>query len=199
MPTSRLPCGASYDDLVVQVTERAPAADPGHQGTCPHCRATLAELRRLWAPVDDLAAEDVRAPDALLAAVMAQVRHLAGDSWYATIDTGRGRTRIAARIVGAVARLAAQEVPAVTLALGAGRTPRTASARDVAGPAGEPASDVGVAGPHVVVDVQIAVQLGAPLGEVADQVRHRIAERIAGDLGLTPVEVNVTVVDVLTP
>ena len=195
MPTSRLPCGASYDDLVVQVTERTRATDPRHQGTCPHCRAALAELDRLWAPVDDLAAEDVRAPAALLAAVMARVRHLAADSWYATIDTDRGRTRIAARIVGAVARLAAQEVPAVTLALGAGRTSR--SARDVAGPVGESASDVGVAGAHVVIDVQIAVQFGAPLGEVADQVRDRIAERVTSDLGLTPVEVNVTVADVL--
>ena len=199
----RLPCGVLLDDLLAQVAEGTAPRDAAHQRTCPHCRAALAELEDLWAPVRELAAEDVRAPAGLLQAVMAQIRDLSRNSWSAVLSDPAGRTRIAARVVGAVARLAAESVPHVTLALGGGRvaTP-TGTAADpalVAGTSGEAATDIGIAGNHVVVDVQIAVDLGAPIQQVAAAVRDRITRHIAEQTGLVTTQVNVTVVDVRPP
>jgi uncharacterized alkaline shock family protein YloU len=203
MPGDRLPCGTSVDDLLIQVVDRTPPLDPVHQHSCPHCRAALAELEDLWAPVRDLAAEDVRAPTGLLQAVMAQIRDLSRNSWSAVLDDPGGRTRIAARVVGAVTRLAAESVPHVTLALGGGRvaTPidTTVDPTRIPGVESEAATDIGVAGDHVVVDVQIAVDYGAPMRQVADRVRERIAQHLATQTGLTTTEVNVTVVDVRPP
>jgi uncharacterized alkaline shock family protein YloU len=200
MPADRLPCGKPVDDLLTQVTDRTPPPDPAHQHSCPHCRAAVAELEDLWAPVRDLAAEDVRVPAGLLQAVMGQIRDLSRNSWSAVLDDPLGRTRIAARVVGAVARLAAESVPHVTLALGGGRvatpTDTTADPARIAGRRSEAATDVGVAGSHVVVDVQIAVDYGAPVWQVAERVRNRIAQHIAIQTGLTASEVNVAVVDV---
>jgi uncharacterized alkaline shock family protein YloU len=198
----RLPCGASANALLLQVAEGTPPRDPTHQRGCPHCRAALAELEDLWAPVQELAAEEVRAPAGLLQAVMAQVRELSRNNWSAVLqDAVGGETRIAARVVGAVARLAAESVLHVTLALGGGRVATEAgAATDVARVAGaEDATDVGVAGTHVVVDVQIAIDYGVPMPQVAEQVRQRIADHIATHTGLTTTEVNVVVVDVRPP
>ena len=193
-----LPCGASLDVLLAQVAEGVPPRDAAHQRNCPHCRAALAELQELWAPVQELAAEEVRAPAGLLQAVMAQVRELSRNSWTAVLQETAGHTRIAARVVGAVARLAAESVPHVTLALGGGRIATPAGAAPdperVAGAVD--ATDVGIAGTHVVVDVQIAVDHGVPIPQVAEQVRQRIAGHIAAQTGLTTTEVNVVVVDV---
>jgi uncharacterized alkaline shock family protein YloU len=188
----RLPCGVHIDDLLAQVADDAAPSDPEHQRTCQHCRATLAELTALWRPVHDLAAQDVRAPSDLLETVMAHVRRLPRTTWHATIPDGhgRGRTRIAARVIAAVARLAAQSVPEVTLALGSGH--------DLAGRRGEGATDVAVSGSHVVIDVQIVVDYGAHLPDVARQVRAQIAQHITALTGLTTAEVNVNVADIRT-
>jgi uncharacterized alkaline shock family protein YloU len=203
MADDRLPCGKPVGDLLAQVADRTPPPDPAHQRACPHCRAALAELEDLWSPVHDLAAEDVRAPAGLLQAVMAQIRELSRNDWSAVLHGPGGRTRIAARVVGAVARLAAESVPHVSLALGGGKvaTPSgaTADRASIVGAQGEAATSIGVAGDHVVVDVQIAVDYGAPMQQVADRVRDRITQHIALQTGLTTTEVNVTVVDVRPP
>jgi uncharacterized alkaline shock family protein YloU len=197
----RLPCGMPVDELLAQIVDRTPPRDAAHQQHCPHCRATLSHLEDLWAPVHDLAAEDVRAPAGLLQAVMAQVRELSRSSWSAVLLDDRGRTRIAARVVGAVARLAAESVPSVTLALGGGRVVSPADpATDRQRAAGaDDATSIGVAGDRVVVDVQIAVDYGADMLAVAEQVRDRITRHIATQTSLTTTEVNVTVVDVRPP
>ena len=193
----RLPCGHSVADLLDQIAEDQPARDPDHQRTCAHCRAALAELSDLWAPVHALAAERVRAPDDLLHAVMAGVRELSRNPWYAVLPDPLGDTRIAARVVGAVARLAAETVPQVSHALGRGRTGTAARLAGVAaGPAAAADSAVGVAGAHVVVDLDIAVEAGAHIPRVAEQVRRQIAEHLHALTGLTTTEVNITVVDV---
>lgn len=197
---SRLPCGVHVDQLLAQVADHAPANNAAHQQGCPHCRAALAELTDLWGPVAELAAEDVRAPAGLLQEVMAQVRELSRNAWHAVLADPTGQTRIAARVVGAVARLAAESVPHVSVALGGGRpspAPRQGpSPAQIAGAAGEPATEVGVAGSHVVVDIQIAVDYGYPVATIAQQVRDRIAAHLTAHTGLTTSEVNVTVVDV---
>ena len=196
----RLPCGVLVEDLLAQVADGTPAVDPDHQRGCPHCRATSAQLEDLWSPVRQVAEETVHAPPGLLQAVMAQVRELSRNSWSAVLLDASGRTRIAARVVGAVARLAAESVPHVSLALGGGRiaSPSDAAAdrAGIVGPRGEPATDVGVSGTSVVVDVQIAVDYGAAVHRVAEQVRERIGHHIAAQTGLTAVQVNVAVVDV---
>jgi uncharacterized alkaline shock family protein YloU len=203
VPADRLPCGAAPADLLTQVTEGTAPRDPAHQRSCPHCRAALAEFAELWAPVRELAAEEVRAPADLLQSVMAQIRELARANWSAVLHDPAGRTRIAARVVGAVARLAAESVPHVSLAFGGGRmaTPEGAAADParVAGPESAAATSVGTAGSRVVVDVQIAVDHGVPIPAVADAVRERIAAHIAEQTGLVTTEVNVAVVDVRSP
>ena len=193
-----LPCGTPVDALFRQVTEDTPPQDPTHQRHCPHCRATLAHVTELWAPVHDLAAEDVRAPRGLLQSVMAEVRDLARSGWSAVLLDHQGRTRIAARVVGAVARLAAESVPSVTLALGGGRVVTAAGAPpDQERAAGaENATSIGMAGDRVAIDVQSAVAYGADMLAVAQQVRDRIDRHLAAQTGLTTTEVNVTVVDV---
>lgn len=192
----RLPCGVSVDDLLRQVADGAPAANASHQRVCPHCRAALAELRELWAPVQQLTAEQVQAPRELLQVVMARVRELPRNTWYAVLDTDQGQTRIAARVIAAVARLAAEEVPSVTLALGGGRTAAGLRPEQIAGDSGEAATDVGVAGTHVVVDVQVAVDLHAHIPSLASRARRLVTRRVSEHLGLSVDEVNVTVVDV---
>ncbi|WP_166509687.1 Asp23/Gls24 family envelope stress response protein [Blastococcus sp. TF02-8] len=197
----RLPCGVGVDTLLTQVAEHAPPRDPAHQRSCPHCRAALAELADLWAPVTKLAAEDVRAPAGLLQEVMAQIRELSRNAWHAVLTDPTGQTRIAARVVGAVARLAAESVPHVSVAFGGGRPETRAgqspSLTEIAGAAGEPATDVGVAGCHVIIDVQIAVDYGVPIAHVAQAVRSRIVEHLVAHTGLITREVNVIVIDVL--
>ena len=209
----RLPCGAPLDDLLAQVADQTAARDPGHQRTCRYCRATLAELTALWAPVHEMANDDVRAPAQLLETVMASVRQLPRSTWHAVLpgDHGGGETRVAARVVAAVARLAAESVPQVSLALGGGRPAPHLSAADRARHRAEPASDwfsgmisdraegatdVAVAGSHVVIDVQIVVDHGARIPDVAHQVRRQITRHITAHTGLTTAEVNVNVVDV---
>jgi uncharacterized alkaline shock family protein YloU len=203
VPADRLPCGAVAAELLTQVTDGAAPRDPAHQRTCPHCRAALAEFDELWAPVRDLAAEEVRAPADLLQSVMARIRELARNDWSAVLDDPAGRTRIAARVVGAIARLAAESVPHVSLALGGGRvaTPEDAGTdlARVAGRESEAATSVGTAGSRVVIDVQISVDHGVSIHAVADVVRRRIISHMAEQTGLITTEVNVTVVDVRPP
>ncbi len=203
VPTDRLLCGADPANLLAQVTEGTPPHDPAHQQNCPHCRAALAEFEDLWSPVRELAAEQVRAPADLLQSVMARIRELSRNDWSAVLHDRAGHTRIAARVIGAVARLAAESVPHVSLALGDGRMatpPDTAvDAARVAGRESEPATDIGTAGSRVVVDVQIAVDYGVPVHPVAASVRERIAGHIAEQTGLVVTEVNVAVVDVRPP
>ena len=194
--SSRLPCGVLYDSLVTQVADHTAPVDPAHQATCRHCRAALVELDDLWDPLHELARQDVRAPRDLLPTVMARVRELASHNWFAFVPSERGHTRIAARVVAAVARLASEDVPHVTVAMGRGRTGTHSTAAQIAGPQGEAATDVGVAGSHVVVDIQIAIEIGAHIPTIARQVRAQITHAIARHLGLSTAEVNVTVADV---
>lgn len=85
----RLPCGVLVEDLLSQVADAAPPADPGHQRGCPHCRATLAQLDDLWSPVRQVTAETVQAPPGLLQAVMTQVGSCPGTAGRPCCSTRR--------------------------------------------------------------------------------------------------------------
>lgn len=192
----QLACGVPFDEILDQVTDHRPPRDPDHQATCPTCRATLAELQGVWTSVDELVAQDVRAPTDLLRVVMDRVRELARQPWYAVINTPHGDTKIAARVVGAIARLAAQDVPQVSLALGGGRTGTDHSAHELASTSGEAATDIGVSGMHVVIDVDIVIDYGAHIPSTTNQIRTRITHDIAAYTGLTVAEVNINLVDI---
>ncbi len=186
----RMECGADYDALVAQVAERrAPAPEAAaHQHACPHCRAAIAELEELWAPVSTLTGEQVRAPAGLVESIMARVRELPRHSSYAVLaGDGPGATRIAGRVVGAIARRAALGVPGVTAAVGGG--PRR---RDVMSGEG---TAVAVSGSHVVVEVALVVAFGAPVLDVAAQVRAAVIEHVSRLTDLTATAVDVSVVD----
>lgn len=195
---ARLPCGQSLDDLLIQVAEPGPAAADRDREACPHCRAARAELAAIWTPVHEVASEPVHAPAELLTQIMLAVRELAREGWHAVIHTERGRTRIAARVVGAIARLAAQRVPGVALALGRGHTAGSGAHREPAADEADHAAHVavGVAGSHVVVDVDLVVQLGAPIGAIAQAARTQVSDYLARHTGLVPHEVNIRIVDV---
>lgn len=180
----RLACGIAVDQLLTQVADNRPATDPAHQDHCPSCQTALADLRRLWAPVAELAAEDVRAPSTLLAAVLARIRDVTSDPLVVIVPTPSGPLRVAARVINAVARLAAGEVPAVGLALSHAADPTHHSARD------------GEGGPPVDIKVDITAAYGAPLHLVAEAVRRRIAADLHHHLGLTTGTIDVTVLDV---
>jgi uncharacterized alkaline shock family protein YloU len=192
-----LPCGVPLDEIYAQVVDQTPPAHPEHQARCPHCRAALADLSEAWAPVAQLAAKQITAPSSLLESVLAKVRQISRDPWYGMITTEHGRTRVAARVVDAVVRLAAQEVPHVSIAFGRRRTTRDNDPATIAGTARESATNVGVAGSHVVIDVQIVIEMGPNIPTLADQVRRTVRTDIERFTGLTAVEVDVTVVDVL--
>lgn len=186
-----LPCGASYDALVTQVAERrAPgAATAAHQRTCAHCRAALAEMDDLWAPVHALADQRVRAPAGLMGAVMARVRELPRHRDWALVpqegdQAGLGTTRVAARVVGALARTAALQVPGVVRALGGGR-----AAQD------GPGTSVGVAGSHLVLQVSLVVARGESVPALADRVRQQVSSLVHGLTGLVVAQVDVHVAD----
>ncbi len=186
MTEDHLACGVPFEEILDQIADHRPPRDPNHQATCPTCRATLVELGKTWAAVEGLVAEQVRAPAGLLRAVMDRIQELSSHPWHAVITTPDGETKIAARVVAALARLAAQDVPQVSLALGSGNTGNT----------GEAATDIGVSGTHVVVDVDVVVEMGADIPRLADQIRARISHDISHQAGLTATEVNINIVDV---
>ena len=190
-----LACGRPYDALVAQVAGHRPPRPGGpeaaHQQTCPHCRAALAELDALWAPVHAMADQEVRAPSGLLGAVMARVRELPRHRDYALLSPsgrqgGAGTTRIAARAVGAIARTAALQVPGVELALGGGRSSPTTAG---------PGTTVGVSGSHVVVDLSLVVAAGEAIPLLAARVRRLVAAHVNALTGLAVTQVDVHVVD----
>ncbi len=195
----RLPCGAAVSELFDQVAEGHDSQLSAHQAGCPHCRAVLAEIGELWAPVRQLAAEQVSAPPGMVAAVMSRVRELAREVWYAVLPADRGTTRIAARVVGAIARRAAAGVPGVKVVLGRStdpaqvRTTRRATDRHA-----YPGTAVGVAGGRVAIDLALAVAYGLPIPEVSAQVQQTVVFHVRAATGVADVEVNVTVDDVLS-
>lgn len=199
----RLPCGVRLDDLLRQVAESSPTADPGHQQTCPHCRAALAELTELWAPVHRMAGEDVRAPASLLGTVMERVGVIATHSWHAVLTGTAGATRIAAWVVTVIARRAAAGVAGVAGVRGhltpSAGTPGAGTAdvsRDgTTSSQRAAAAGVGVAGGRVVVRLDVTAVAGFPLPALAQEIRARVRRDVSAMTGLAVEAVDVLVSD----
>lgn len=193
----RLPCGALVDDLIDQVATGRGEQRNTHQAHCPRCQAALAEFNRLWAPVAELAAVSVRAPAHVLSAVMRRIRELASNAWHTTIPGERGTTKVAARVVAAIARRAAQRVTGVGIVLG--RATESAEARRVAAATERnavPDSAVGVSGSSAVVDLALAAGYGHNLQAVTSRIRENVARDLHQLAGVDHVEVNITVDDI---
>ena len=196
--SSDLPCRRSWDDLLEQVSLGDGQAPDRHQQDCPHCQAEMAELVRLWQPVDHLATEQVSAPAGLTARVMQTVRQTARERWHSLRPGDGGTTRVAARVIGTIARLAAARVAGVAVAIGRSTEPRTAASRARATDTHRwPGSAVGVAGGSAVVEIALAVDYGTDLVRAAEQVRRAVVHDVMAIGGLEQVHVDVTVDDVL--
>jgi len=75
------------------------------------------------APIRALTAERVTALPGMVEGVMARVRELDREVWYAVLPPDRGSTRVAAQVVGAIGRRPAAGVPGVRVALGCSTDP----------------------------------------------------------------------------
>ncbi|HEY0165567.1 MAG TPA: Asp23/Gls24 family envelope stress response protein [Jatrophihabitans sp.] len=195
---SRLACGADVDELLEQVADGDAERLSSHQRNCPHCQAAIAEFQMLWAPVEHYARQPVSVPSRLRASVLNQVDRLVRDVWHTLQLTELGTVRVAARVVAAVARETASQVPGVRVALGRSTESQSAGlvARATAGHL-HPHAAVGVLGRTAVVDLALAVSHGEPVHEVAHEVRRRVIIELKENIGLQSVTVNVVIDDVL--
>ena len=192
MSGDRLPCGADIDELIEQVATGHGDDRTAHQEECPHCQAALAEYQRLWAPVHELVAQPVRAPESVVADVLRQIRGVSVHTSWGVLPTEQGETRIADRVVAVTARIVTEQVPGVRAAL---TSSRTADEPERGGP------DVvaGVTGISTALRITVAASYGLDLNELADRIRRAVTDRVRELTGLQPAEVSVVIDDVLEP
>ncbi|MFG1928990.1 Asp23/Gls24 family envelope stress response protein [Cryptosporangium sp. NPDC048952] len=190
MSGDRLPCGADIDELIEQVATGRGADRTAHQETCPHCQAALAEYGRLWAPVHELADQQVRAPDSIVADVLRQIRGISVHTSWGVLPAQQGETRIADRVVAVTARVVTEQVPGVRAALTSSRG---------ADPAETPEPEViaGVSGISTALRITVAASYGLDLNDLAERIRRAVTDRVRELTGLQPVEVSVDIDDVL--
>lgn len=170
-PGAVLPCGTEVDALVDQIHAGRTGTRDEHQRHCPHCRAALAQYEPIFAPVRTLAAEPVRAPSSSIDQTLARLRRGRADDpepWQ--VDVGRGRTRVAERVVVACARRAAEDVPGVHVALV------------------RASSDAGVA-----LQVTVAAAWGQNLRALGDRVRREVAAEVAEQTGVVATSVSAVI------
>lgn len=194
-----LPCGVEPADLLAQVCDGRGGELTAHQAGCPHCQAELERCRGLWAPFDGLAREPVRAPQAVVARALEWVREMAGDRPQESRfpldnlpDRGTGpagESWVSARVVIRSARLAAEQVDGVRVALGhlVSAPPGPARLRSSSG------SEDG----RTVLEVAIAADYGQDLHALAERIRVRVATEVRELTGRSPTAVDVLVDDVL--
>jgi uncharacterized alkaline shock family protein YloU len=183
----RLACGRPAGELLDQVAEGDPRPRDAHQRGCVHCQAALAEYDRLWGPVRELAAERVDAPASVTDTALGRIRGAVEHADYAVLPGDRGRTRIAARVVVAAARDAAEAVPGVRVAIG----------RQLGGGGAPVDVAVGVAGRSAAVEIVLAASYGIDLMALGERVRSEVTTRIRRLTDLEPVDVTVIIDDVL--
>lgn len=190
----RLSCGRLIEDVLAQVAEGNGAELDSHQQRCPHCQAALGEYDRLWAPMREVIAQRISAPDSILASALSRIRGAVEHTDYGVLDSGQGLTRIAARVVVVLARETAQGVPGVRVAL----------SKHVAGPAGVPDTGqsrsaevtAGVAGRSTAIEITLAADYGLDLHDLGERVRREVATRVRALTDLEPVHVTVIIDDV---
>ncbi len=185
---ARLPCGADLDELLEQAADDPGVLRTAHQQTCVHCQAALAEFEQLLAPLRSLAAESVRPPPHLLEEVLRRIRSAVANPSWALLQnrehrhgSGRGVTRVAADVVVEVARVAANTVAGVRVAL-------TAHDRGV---------QVGASGSTVAVRVTVAADYGEDLHDLGRRIHRSVGREVSELVGVDVATVTVHIDDVL--
>jgi uncharacterized alkaline shock family protein YloU len=189
MSTDRLPCAAAVDDLVSQVADGAGRQRSPHQRTCPHCQAALAEYARIWSPIEALAAEAVQPPGGMVEEILRKLRGAVSDPAYGILPGPLGQTRVAGRVVAVTARVTTERIPGVRAALAAAPVVDDDAGGVVAG----------VAGGSTALHITLAADYGEDLHALADRIRGAVARSVREITGLRPVEIMVTIDDVLEP
>ncbi|TCK26226.1 Asp23/Gls24 family envelope stress response protein [Pseudonocardia endophytica] len=187
-PGELLRCGRHADALLDQVAAGQAGQYDAHQSDCVHCQAALAEYERLWAPMRQLAAQKIAAPEGRIDRIMQRLRGALSEPDYALLTDPAGTTRIAARVILVTARHGAQAVPGVRVALSRALDPPSS---------GAPVS-IGVVGESVAIEITLAADYGRDLALLAEHVRTVVADRIHRTTGLHAATVTVIIDDVLT-
>lgn len=190
-PGTRLACGRWTGPLLEQVAEGRAGQLDEHQRGCPHCRAALGELERLWSPVRAVAADRPRAPASAVEAALRRVREGSSEPDYGRIDSPLGHTRVAARVVVALARHLADQVPGVEVALGGLAATRHGAVDEIV-----PDVRAGVAGGSTAVQITLAAAYGEDLPALGERIRAVVARGVREATGLEPVDVTVIIDDV---
>ncbi len=212
----RLECGARINKLLDQVSAGDGDRRDAHQSGCPYCQAALAEYDRLWAPVREVAATEVHAPDSVLEQAIRRIRGTASSPTYGTLPTPTGATRIAARAVVVTARQTAQDIAGVRVALsklitdaypgsgslgssGPGSASPGRSTAPIAAPSAPrdegPQVVAGVAGRSTAIEVTLAADYGTDLITLGERIRAGVADRVRDLTGLEPVVITVRIDD----
>lgn len=198
----RLTCGRWVEDVLAQVAAGHGDDRDAHQRQCPHCHAALAEYERLWAPLKELAAEKLSAPDSIVENALRRIRGAVEHLDYGVLESALGRTRISARVVVVVARESAQSVPGVRVALSKHITSRTGDRAGVSGdgaavdPAGGAEVVAGVAGRSTAIEITLAADHGVDLHRLGEHVRAAVIAEVRALTDLEPVQVTVIIDDI---
>jgi uncharacterized alkaline shock family protein YloU len=182
----RLACGTPVADLLAQVADDAPPADPDHQRACAHCQAQLAQIATVWRTVQTLAAEPVIVPASFGAGVRRRILQApaAGSggtatprprAWIPLASDGHGTTQVGDTVLGRLAALAAASVPGVALAQG------------------RSGAHVSAADGLVVVDLRVRLPYGGDVIAAADAVRMAVAVQLFAVAGLERARVDITI------
>ena len=154
----------------------------------------------LWEPVVSAAGDAVAIPPGLSASIKSAVQRRIRDVWFTFEATDGGAIRVAARIVGVLARDTARRVPGVRVVLGRSSESKMAAIAEKATLGHRhPHSAVGVLGRTAAVDLAVAVTYGDPAPDVARQIQLDVITALRNGIGLTGIQVNIAVDDVLPP
>jgi uncharacterized alkaline shock family protein YloU len=197
----RLTCGRRVEDVLAQVADGRGVDRDAHQRRCPHCQAALAEYDRLWAPITELAAEKVSAPDSIVEIALRRIRETVEHLDYGVLESERGRTRVSARVVVVAARESAQGVPGVRVALSRQIARRTGNRGEIRGdgaavdPPGGTEVVAGVAGRSTAIEITLAADYGVDLLRLGKDVRAAVTAEVRTLTDLEPVYITVIIDD----
>lgn len=198
----RLTCGRRVEDVLAQVADGRGVDRDAHQRRCPHCQAALAEYDRLWAPIKELAAERVSAPDSIVEIALRRIRGAVEHLDHGVLESARGRTRISARVVVVAARESAEGVPGVRVALSRQIARRTGNRGEIRGdgaavdPPGGTEVVAGAAGRSTAIEITLAADYGVDLLRLGKDVRAAVTAEVRALTDLEPVYITVIIDDI---
>lgn len=132
-------------------------------------------------------------------------RHLSGasvgpEAAHASLESDRGRTRIADNVVAKIAGMATREIPGVH-SMGRGLARRVGQLRSMVPGSTEGSQltkgvGVEVGEREAAIDLDIVTWYGQSIVDVADGVRANVIARVEAMSGLQVVEVNINIDDI---